>query len=363
MAPKGMGMPMFGMAMGGSAKFKIAEDLVEAVRNASAQQFRAVQIEIKAKEEQCDLGGVVKEHDTIKDDWDEIVELCEDGVPCVILLRLKPVDGDSDVPSADEDEFCMISWTPEDTPPKQRMVASACQKNIKDALPFVSWGKSYPIMDRAEATYAAWKEATAAMSDADRRAAMTEKEKTAQDTHAAMERERASLGQKQIGLAGLGNLVCTTHESFNAGVAVVMSGVGKVLVGKTAGSGGRKEVLGEILAEDIASPAGLQGKLPAEEPCFVFMKYEENPVLISWLPEVAPVMARMAISTSKSSVVECIKGLTSQAVITNEASVDDWLTDDLGKKVDTSDEPPPVVHGGTKVPGMPVGGFKLPGMS
>jgi len=45
-----------------------------------------------------------------------------------------------------------------------------------------------------------------------------------------------------------------------------------------------------------------------------------------------------------------------------EISLEEWLTDDVGKKVAEEESKPAAVHGGVKMPGMPPGGFKLPGM-
>lgn len=348
------------MPMGGSANFTVSEDVKAAVANAAEANTRAVQLTIDAKACTCNLGTLVEAGSNLKEDWEKIAAVLEPGVPCVLLLRNKPVDGDADAPqTGDNNPWTLCPWTPDDTPVKLRMTAATSQKSIKQAFDDLTFKPNYPMTDKDEATFDAWKSATATMTEEDRRAAMTQQEIDQEDAHKASEEERYRQPNRQVGLAGLGHMTITWQESFKTGLQSVLGGEGIAAVGSVVGDKA-KEVSGETL-EGIAAPSDLKGKLPQEEPRFVLLKIGEDLLLISWLPELAPVRARMTMSTYKHSVIEQIKTETGKdKILTAEVSLEEWLTDDLGKKAE--EEAPKAVPGGVKMPGMPAGGFKLPGM-
>lgn len=169
----------------------------------------------------------------LAEDWGQIVELLEDSTPCNILLRLNPVDGDGDAPAAGDDDWCMCPWTPDCAPVKSRMVASSTQKTLKEHFGSLQFISNYPMTEKPEATYEAWKAATRTLSDSERREAMTQQERDQEDAMKASEQERAKAPNRQVGLAGLGSMTIILHDSFREAVAALAAG--KAVIAKVEG--------------------------------------------------------------------------------------------------------------------------------
>jgi len=122
------------MPMGGNANLKIDDALKAAVAGAAENKVRAVKVNIEAKAETLALGLTVPEGPTIKDDWNGISSIVEDGVPCVVLVRLKKAEGDAEAPDAPDNAWVMIGWTPGDSPVKLRMLSASSRKGLKEAF-------------------------------------------------------------------------------------------------------------------------------------------------------------------------------------------------------------------------------------
>lgn len=359
------------MNMGGNANLKVADELKAAVAGAAESKTRAVKVNIEAKAETLSLGATIPEGPTIKEDWAGISSIVEDGVPCVVLVRLQKAEGDADAPDVPANAWVMIGWTPGDSPVKLRMLSASSRKGLKDAFKESDIKfKELPVTDRDELSYAAFVEATRDMTGDERREAMTQSERDAEDTKAE---QAAMLKTAPKMLAGLVSLKIKAQSSFEDAIKLLMNEDGKAVIGKLAGDKG-EELSGQSLA-DIPTPSALKGKLPDDDPCYVLVKISaEKILLISWLPENSSVKPRMKLSTFKSSVVELIKELTSVAdVKAAEISFEEMLTDDLGvasAKDEAADAAPAPEkkHGGpppgaVAMPGMGgMGGFKLPGM-
>jgi len=353
--------------------FKIDDDLVAAVENASNCNTRAVKVDIDTKQESFFLGAEIEAGATMADDWAQIAEAMEPEIPSYFLLRLKPCEGDSEAPPAGDTDWALVSWTPDDAPVKTRMVASSSQKTIKESEQFKSlrWTKNYNVTEKDEATFAAWNEATRALSGDERRAAMTKQEQDQEDAKIASEQERARAMANPKKLAGMGSVTVALEESFTVGIAAIKEGPGKALIGRVVGDR-TKSVEGELL-DGVNVPSDLKARLSPDQPCYVLLNVDGKLCMISWLPDLAPVKARMGLSTFKSHVVQQIKEVAEQeTMLTQEVSQDDWLTDDIGKAGEEEAAGggapaapariPGMPVGGVKMPGMPPGGFKLPGM-
>lgn len=350
--------------------FKIDDDLVAAVDNAGGCNTRAVKVDIDTKQETFFLGAEIDAGSTMDEDWCKMADAMEQEIPCYFLLRLKPSEGDSEAPPAEDNAWALVSWQPDDAPVKTRMVASSSQKTIKESERFrsLNWTKNYNITDKEEATFKAWNEATRCLSGDERRAAMTKQEQDAEDARLASEEERARAMANPMKLAGLGSVTVTLSDTVTSNIAALKEG-GKALLGHVTGD--RKKVIEGELLDGISVPSDLKGKLPPEEPCYVFLFVEDKVCMVSWLPDLAPVKSRMGMSTFKNSVVMQMKESCGQeTMLTQEVSQDDWLTDDIGQKVEEEAggaaapavKVPGMPVGGVKMPGMPPGGFKLPGM-
>jgi hypothetical protein len=254
------------MNFGGSVTFKIDDDLVAAVENASSCNTRAVKVDIDIKQETFFLGSEIEAGATLEEDWRQIADAMEPEIPAYFLLRLKPGEGDSEAPPAGDSDWALVSWQPDDAPVKHRMVASSSQKTIKESERFKSlnWTKHYNCTEKEEATFKAWNDATRSLSGDERRAAMTQQEQDAEDAHQQQEEQRAAMMAAPKKLTGLGSVTVTLEESFTSGIAAVKEG-GKALVGRITGDR-NKTIAGEIL-DGVNVPSDLRGKLPAEEPC------------------------------------------------------------------------------------------------
>lgn len=356
------------MNMGGSVNLKVSDELKAAVSGAVAANVRAIKVNIQQKEETLSLGSTIPVGATMAQDWAGVGGLVEDGVPCVVLVRMKKAEGDNEARDAADNAWVMIGWTPSDSPVKLRMLSASSRKGLKDAFGAEFAFKELPVTDHDELTYAAFQEATREMTNDERRDAMSQSERDAEDTKAEVAKELKTAPKM---LAGLVSLKINSEASFTDAVKALMSGDGNAVIGKLVGAKG-EDLSGEVMA-GIASPSGLKGKLADDVPCYVLLKLSaEKLLLISWLPENSPVKPRMKMSTFKSSVISLVKELTSiTTVATSEVQGEDWLTDDLGSAPAREEEEvgaAPKKHGGpppgaVAMPGMgAMGGFKLPGM-
>lgn len=341
-----------GMAMGGSASFKMAEDLKEAVAAAEQDDTRGIQIKLDTKAERCDLG--IKVSGSMEDAFAALSEAFEDDVPCLILFKDDVKDG----------AWSLCSWIPDAVPVRPKMLAASAQKNVKDSFGGqLTFAKDYKMMDKDEACYGAYYEATKDLTDADRHAAMTRSEIVAEEAKAASEAERKSLEGKKIGMVGLGAVTCSAHASFDEAVLSVVRGSGgEAVLVKVTGDDAGHQVEGDAL-EDIKKPSDLSDKLDDDVPCYVLMNGEDALLLISWLPETSPVKPRMNVSTFKRDVSNKIKKLAGvDDIIEQEVSDKSELTDDLGKKRIESNEPQVRRQVQKSDAPMPMA-FKLPGLS
>lgn len=356
------------MNMGGSVNLKVCDELKAAVSGAAAANVRAIKVNIEQKKELLALGSTIPAGATMEQDWDGVGGLCEDGMPCVVLVRMKKAEGDANARDAADNAWVMIGWTPGDSPVKLRMLSASSRKGLKDAFGADLAFKELPVTDRDELTYAAYQEATREMTQDERRDAMTQSERDQEDTKAEVARDLKTAPKM---LAGLVSLKINSEASWTDAVAAFMSGDGKAVIGKLVGPKG-EDLSGEIM-DGIASPVSLKGKLADDVPCYVLLKLSaEKLLLISWLPENSSVKPRMKMSTFKSSVIDLVKELTSiTTVATSEVQGEDWLTDDLGSapvREEVEAAAAPKKHGGpppgaVAMPGMgAMGGFKLPGM-
>lgn len=343
--------------MGGSASFKMADELTTAVTAAQGGDgTRAILVSLDHKKERC---GLVKTISGGMDAaWTELQGLLEDGVPSYVLFK----DDDKD-PQAGQWSLCV--WIPEGTPVKPKMCASSAQKNVKEA--FASqlgpWAPNFPMSEKSEVTLSSFQEHTQPKTEEDRRNAMTRAEIVKEESIKDSERERKSLEGKKIGMVGLGSITCRAHESFQALVkqlaqsSVQEFGVKCMITGTT----NNNQVEAEEI-DDVKDPTDLKGKLSDDVPCYVLMLGQEGTlVLISWLPENSPVKPRMNVSTFKRDVVNKIKEISGvDDIIEQECSMDDELTPALLKK-DIEDTKPQAPAKPTHIGGPMAGAFKLPG--
>merc|ERR1711862_492954 len=164
-------------------------------------------------------------------------------------------------------------------------------------------------------------------------------------------------------MIGLGAVNCTAHESFNDAVMSVVRGRGgEAVIAKITGETNAHQVEGDEL-EGIDKPADLSDKLSDDIPCYVVMNGEDGLLLISWLPETAPVKPRMNVSTYKRDISNKIKKLAGvDDLIEQEVSEKKELKDDLGKKRIESTVPQAAARPAPKHAGPMAGAFKLPGL-
>lgn len=370
---------MFGVAVGGTnARLTVDEAIKTAVLAEGEDRPRGVKVTADAAAEKLLAAAVLPFGKTLAEDFKGLADILEDGVPCLVLLRLN--DDGTAVPSGGDEaaKWAMVAWTPSDSPVKQRMLCASSRRTLRLKFSELSF-KEYPVTERSEVTLEQFLESTRETTEADRKAAMTQGELDAEEVRRLVDGERKVAPKK---LAGLVALQVNVQPSFESGLARLLEGGGGLaLLAHLRGTTG-EELHGELL-EDVAGPTQLRGKLPSTEPCYAILPLHGGPgmLLISWLPEAAEVKRKMKCSTFKASVLEQVRERLSGAPvarseISSEEDLDDSTADaaaaaaaaeqaEASAAADALPAAPKRPVGGVALPGMggkPVGGVALPGM-
>jgi len=355
-----------------NANLVVSEDLRSAVAEAVEKKTRAIKILADQKAEKLSAAGSVPESDSLAADFLAVgKELCEDGQPCLVLLRLKGsegADGSADGASAadaGESDWALISWAPDDSPVKLRMLTASSKKTVTKEFKDLSF-REYNATERDEVTLEEYLKATKKLSGAERRAAMSPEERGIEDVKIAQETERKTLTSNPMKLAGLTSIKIKAQPSFRESLdslfeegCTLNRAMVCLLAGKTS-----EEVDGEIL-DDIDAPSSLKGLLPVELPAWVVLRPSEDKVLfICWLPDNAPAKLKMKLSTFKGSVQNLIEAKSDDRydVRSVELSEQDDLADDLATKPFLKEAKKDAPEGAGGGYGGGVGGFALPGM-
>mmetsp|Transcript_90446 Transcript_90446/g.260599 ORF Transcript_90446/g.260599 Transcript_90446/m.260599 type:complete len:357 (-) Transcript_90446:43-1113(-) len=338
-----------------NAFLKVDESVRAALFSTDAKA-RAVKVSVDSKAEALVVGHVVPAGPSLAEDFAKIPGALEDGVPCLVLVRLGDEAGS--VPSATDSDWAMVAWTPSGSPVKLRMLCASSRKTLSDACEGLRI-KEYPVSERDEVSFERFREATRPSTEEDRRAAMSREEVDAMEVREQCKAEQRAAPKM---LAGLVALQIQADASFDEGLATVVKGPGCALLGRLAGPGG--ENLGGEVLESVATPMDLRGRLPTDAPCYVIMSSSDQRLLMmSWLPDGAPAKLRMKCSTFKASVVQLVRSAAGESpVAVAEITDEDDLAEELFARASSS---PPAPAPGAKARGgfkPPVGGFALPGM-
>merc|ERR1719393_736280 len=110
---------------------------------------------------------------------------------------------------------------------------------------------------------------------------MTQEEQDREDALAESKKEQRAAPKM---LAVLKTLRIKILDSFEEGMAAVVSEEGKALLARMPESG--EEVGGELISWSADALPALAELLPPEEPCYVILRpQEKRVVVITWLPE------------------------------------------------------------------------------
>lgn len=353
------------MPLGGTvANLAVEEAVREAVSTAASSKVRAVKVVVDPKKESLVADKVLPEGASQSEDFAAVAGALEDAVPCIVLIRI-----------ADSTSWALLAWTPSDSPVKLRTLCAGSRKTLRDCFPDLSF-KEYNTTERDEVTFEQFQEHTRDLTESDRHAAMTQGEIDQEEALKQSKREQSAAPKM---LAGLVALQIEAQGSFRAAAERLRAPKGVGVLGRLAGPKG-EELSGEVL-EGVSAPSQLKGRLPAEEPCYVLLRLAaeaDGLLLLSWLPDGAPVKAKMKCSTFKASVLSLAKELTGvERMVQKEINDEDDLSDDLANppaagasSVEAGAKATPAPGGfrppagAMPLPGMggPPGGFKLPGM-
>eukprot|EP00929_Paragymnodinium_shiwhaense_P111630 TRINITY_DN79974_c0_g1_i1.p1 TRINITY_DN79974_c0_g1~~TRINITY_DN79974_c0_g1_i1.p1 ORF type:complete len:375 (-),score=125.92 TRINITY_DN79974_c0_g1_i1:212-1336(-) len=356
------------LGIGTNANLAVDEEVKKGVEGEGEQRFRAVKVVADPKGERLVVDGTVPETASLAEDFNIIRGLLEDGKPCLVLVRLKgAAEGEeASAPGADDKDWAMLCWAPDNAPVKLRMLTAASKKTLQKELGSVHF-KEYNCTEPEEATLPQFIEATRKLTNSERRAAMTREEQDAEDVRIQFEKEKKTAPKK---LAGLVALQVKVQDSFPEAMKKLLEEDSKAVVARLTGATS-EELSGEVL-DDVSAPSKLKGnRLPAAEPCYVVLRPKEGHILlISWLPDNAAAKMKMKCSTFKSSVSDVIKEAIGDAKfatveLSDEDELEDCLAEDPFKeKASQAAEPKPGGYGGGPPAGFrpPMGGFALPGM-
>mmetsp|Transcript_104988 Transcript_104988/g.293028 ORF Transcript_104988/g.293028 Transcript_104988/m.293028 type:complete len:371 (-) Transcript_104988:80-1192(-) len=354
------------MGLGGTVANLTVEEVVrEAVADAASSKVRALKVVVDPKKESLALAASVPEGGSLAEDFSAVAGALEDGVPCMVLIRM----------AADAD-WALLAWTPSDSPVKLRTLCAGSRKTLRDAFSELSF-KEYSTTERDEVTFEQFQEHTKTLTESERHAAMTQGEIDQEEALKQSHKEQAAAPKR---LAGMVALQIEVREPFKAALRQLVAEEAGAVIGHLAGAKG-EELDGEVL-EGVSRPSQLKGRLPAEEPCYVLLRLATEAkglLLISWLPDGAAVKAKMKCSTFKASVLSLARDLAEvERVAQKEINDEDDLVDELASPPTAeagasaeADAPAAPAPGGFRpppgavaMPGMggPPGGFRLPAM-
>ncbi|CAE8689839.1 unnamed protein product, partial [Polarella glacialis] len=299
---------------------------------------RAVKVAVDVEGERLVCAGRVPRGDSLADTFVAVAGQLEESVPCLVLVHLA-----GDVPDTGDADWAMVAWTPGSSPVKLRMLCASSRRTLRSEFSSLRF-KEHTATELDEVSLEQFLESTRPRTDGDRHAAMTQEELDADEVRKQVAIEQAAAPKM---LAGLAALQVKVQPSFDESLGRLLAAPsGLVVVAQLCGASG-EEVAAEVL-EDVASPAGLRGKLPAAAPCYVMLcppgpdasgpREGDEPeslqvtrlLLVSWLPDGAGVKARMKSSTFKASVVDRVRQLAGTAtLVLAEATCEDDLDDSL----------------------------------
>lgn len=352
---------MFGVALGATnANLTVDPTLKAAFGDPKP---RAVKVTVDPSAEQLCLAATIPETDSLELDFKAVTSVLEEGVPCLVLIRLSP-----GFANASEADCALLAWTPSDSPVKLRMLCASSRATIRNEFSEFSF-KEYTASEKDEVSLEQFIESTRARTEEDRHAAMTQEELDSEEVLRQVAQERASAPKM---LAGLAALQVAVLPAFTSAIETLLSAQGDVAVlAELQG----ESVTAEVLT-GISTTSSLKGRLPSR-PSYVILRApneEAKPtpsfIFLSWLPDNAEVKARMKCSTFKASVVDRVRELvgSNSSISLAEVNDEDELVDGLGTNgssmiVDESSaspaKAPPRGYGGIK---PPAGAFALPGM-
>lgn len=345
----------------------VAEELKREMAEADVRGLRLCKVSIEGKPPKLVLADTMEAGQSFTADWDEMLknqELLVDDVACILLIRMSDEQGS--VPGATEDDWVLLSWTPEGVPVRQKMLYTSSCKTLKDCFESMRW-KEMKATDRDDVSL---KEIMAKARVLHR--GLTKEERHEVMTHQEIQLEeikedfaKAAKSAPKM-MAGMVALQIRPLASFDEAMAQLPQQQGKVAVVAKLTGDKREEVSGELLT-DAGLPSQLKGRLPTNEPCYVILQPDERRlVLISWLPEDVPAKIKMTASTFKRSVVQMLEqrlpegGTLRKAEVTEEDELEDKLLEEPKQEEEAAEAaaaPAP-----KKAFKPPVGGFALPGL-
>lgn len=326
-----------------------------AVAAAVEGKVRAIKVVVDAKAEKLVCARTLPEGPNLEEDFLQVgKEVVEDALPCLVLIRL---ESDSD--------WALVGWTPDDAPVKQRMLCASSKKTLREHFSKLNI-KEYNATEKEEVTLAQFKEATGPTTQEQRHAAMTQAEIDRESVNREVAKEQMAGPMR---LAGMGTVSVKVQDSFADALKAILDEEGKAVLGRFTGD--KSEELGGDILEGVSTPSQFKGKFPEREPCYAVVRAtpvgdNKRLLLLSWLPEDAPIKMKMRCSTFKASVLAAIKERAGPEVSVIQSEVNDNgdLLDSLASPAAVAEQPlkqeAAAAPSGVKKP--PPGAVAMPGM-
>jgi twinfilin-like protein len=288
-----------------SSNIPVSAELENAFANARTQEgVRYLKVIIRDEALYC--VGTFPETNNIQNDFATVQSHMEPKIPCYILFKL----------DAAENRWLCLSYVPDGSPVKQRMLYASTRDAMKKQL-----GKSYFVLDmygstKEEFTWAAYEESLKKPASS---APLTAAEmQYASEAHAEVDPGHSREYVHSVRFP-LSNTADQALRSFSSNKNFVQLKVDA-----------EKETI-ELVAAKKVGVDRLAAEISTEEPRFTFYKYEHNwegtpfesNVFIYSCPEGAPVKLRMLYSTVKSVVSGAAEGAGIQVDRNGKLELDD----------------------------------------
>lgn len=181
-----------------NALLKVHEDILASVGGATKP--RAVKVVVDAGAGALVVAKTFPAGPSLAEDFGALPEALEDGIPCLMLVRLS--DDAGTLPGAKDADWAMVAWTPDGAPVKLRMLCASSRKTLHDALSGVSL-KEYPVTEREDVSFQHFREATRELTQTERRQAMSLEEQVVEDVREECRKEQSAAPKMLLGLAAV----------------------------------------------------------------------------------------------------------------------------------------------------------------
>jgi len=301
-----------------SMQLGISLDLEEAVTENEQRGFRAVKVVIDYRRPRLVAQALLTASSDLSEGLEGVIGLLEDAKPCIILLWVRDCLGtlvEQEGAEAANVDWLLLSWTPEDAPPKDKMKYACSKKTLREKFKGMCFKELF-LEDRSSLTLDAALASCKPMSEEERDAVSTREERYAKQIENVRDAQTGA-GAPQIDYGLRGRRIESLPSFDEALERLCAGGDANALVARIAtvevayGVMNGRELSGEALLGVTfgSSSSNIGDKLPTREACYVLLRLRDGRlVLLVWRPKGAASGDKYLYSASRPAVRILVEG-------------------------------------------------------